>query len=106
MQRLVLKVTDRLHERFADTHRFQVRGNGILFEILVHNSELNEQKINEVNAHFANSLRVVKHTGGYFDETVSEKDAKGILEKLTSTDTGIGIKVKDDSLKEFIRFSL
>lgn len=105
MQRLKLKITEKEKERFGDTWRFRVRGNGILFEILVPNHELDQAKLEEVNEKFANSLRVIKHTAGYFNDQATDKDGAKILNMLTTTNTGVGIRVKDDPLPEFIRFN-
>lgn len=92
-------------DRFGDTWRFRVRGNGILFEQMCHNHELPE-KLAEINETFRNSLRYVKHYGGYPDDSANQEDMLAALNKLSSTDTGIGIKVKDDPLKEFSPFTL
>ena len=106
MPRLTVKITGHYHERFGDTHRFRVRGNGILFEQICHNKDLSPEKLTEINENFKNSLRVVKHTGGYFPDDATEAGKKEIINRLTVTDTGIGIKIKDDPLKEFIPFKL
>ena len=105
MQRLLLDVTDRTMERFGDTWRFRVRGNGILFEQFCQNHELGD-RIDQINESFRNSLRYVKHYGGWPDDSATEEDFKASLDKLTSTDTGIGIRIKDDPVKEFVPFSL
>ncbi len=110
MQRLSIKVINQQHERFGDVHRFKVRaesgGQSIAFEILCPNHELSEEKLKEINECFANSLRVVKHTGGYFSLEATKEDAQSILNKLSSTNTGIGVRVSDDPLPEFARFVL
>lgn len=106
MPRLQLKVTGNYMERFADTWRFRVRGNGILFEQTCPHHELNPESISQINETFRNSLRYVKHYGGFSDSSASEEDMMKALDKLSSTDTGIGIRVKDDPVKEFIPFTL
>lgn len=107
-----LKITDRRMERFGDTWRFRVRGEGgsmtkgILFEQMVPNHELNQEKLDEVNEGFRNSLRYVKHYGGYPDASATEADMKAALDQLSSTDYGIGIKIRQDPLTEFEPFTL
>lgn len=105
MQRLKLEINERRMERFGDTWRFRVRGNGILFEQLVPNHKLADS-IDQVNESFRNSLRYVKHYGGYADESAAEADMKAALTKLSSTEYGLGIKIQDDPLKEFLPFTL
>jgi hypothetical protein len=111
MQRLVLKITDQTHKRVGDTHTFRVRGNGILFEQLCPNHELDAQKLLEINENFKSSLRFVKHTGGW-PSRKAEQDPefpqrmRQAMNLLSSTDTGFGIKIKDDPLKEYVPFKL
>lgn len=104
--RTPIKLTDRTRERFGDTIRFRVRCNGILFEQVCHNHLLTEEKLQEINENFKNSIRIIKHHGGYFRDGTPEKDAKSLLESLSQTDHGIAIKVKNDPLKEFEPFIL
>jgi hypothetical protein len=106
MQRRVLTITDRSREQFGDTYRFRVRGNGILFEQFLHRKEMNQEKVDAMNENFRNSLRYVKHYAGYPDSLASEKDMRQALEGLTQTSTGIGIKIRQDPLKEFAPFTL
>lgn len=107
-----LKITDKKMERMGDVWVFRVRGEGgsmqkgIMFEQLCHNHELSPVKIDEINEKFRNSLRYVKHFGGYCDETAEEKDMEAAMNKLSSTAYGVGIKIKDDPLKEFQPFTL
>jgi hypothetical protein len=106
MQRLVLNVTERLHTRVKDTHLFTLRGNGIKFQIECHNYELDQKKLKENNDSFKGSLQYIKHYAGYPDNTVSLEEMKKALEKLSSTNTGIGVRIMDDPLPEFQPFSL
>ena len=111
MQRLQLKVEEKKMERFGDTWRFQLRGNGLLFEQMCHNMELNQKKIDEINENFRNSLRFVKHVGGWPTRDAEKQPdfilkMQQMMDKLTSTDTGLGIRVRDDPVKEFIPFAL
>ena len=110
MRRLHIKVIDKQHERFGDVWRFRVQaesgGEQIKFEILCPNHELDQKKLDEINEMFANSLRICKHAGGFFDENTKEEDAKGMLDKWSTTLTGIAIKVGDDKMPEFERFTL
>jgi len=105
MQRRILNTTDRSMERFGDNWRFRVRFNGILFEQFCPNHQLADS-IETINESFANSGRVVKHIGGYFPDDATDQEKKGALEMLSQTDTGIGIKIRQDPLKEFPRFTL
>lgn len=112
VQRLRLEITNKSHTRKGDVHHFRVSarpftGKPVTFEQTILNHELNQQNLDTLNEQFRNSLRYMKHAGGYFDQTANEKDAAKILESLSSTDYGIGIRVKDDMLKkEFIPFAL
>lgn len=106
MQRLTLNVTDKTMERFGDTWRFRVRGNGILFEMFCQNHELTQRKISEINEHLKNSMRYVKHYGGYPDKSADQKDMEAAMNKLSQTSTGIAVKIKSDPLPEFVPFSL
>ena len=106
MPKGVLTVTGKEMKRMGDTWVFTVKGNSIPFRVLVHNSQLTPEKVEEINAQFANSLRYVKHYGGIYDSTASQKDVDTAMNKLTQTNYGIGIKVKNDPLPEFIRFAL
>lgn len=60
--------------------------------------------MDEINEQFANSLRIVKHHGGYFEAGTTDKEAQKFLNDLSQTSTGIGIKVRNDPLPEFERF--
>jgi hypothetical protein len=106
MPRYKIKISERLMQRFGDVWRFQVRGDGVLFEILCPNHELDQARIDSINEQFRNSLRYVKHYGGYPDATAKESDIHAAMNKLSSTEYGIGIMIKDDPLKEFSPFKL
>lgn len=113
-QKTRIKVIGKYMERFGDTWRFRVEieyGNAIevkpatmLFEQFCHNGQLNKEKLKEINENLSNSLRIVKHFGGFFRKDTKQKEAQKMLNILSSTDTGIGIRVKNDPLKEFIPF--
>ncbi len=104
LQRLRLIVQQRDRKRYGDVWKHTVRANGHLFEILCHNSEYTPKKIQEINEQFKNSLRYLKHHGGYFDKTADEKDVKAAMNKWSSTITGLAIKIQDDPLTEFTPF--
>lgn len=99
-----LLVSEKKRERFGDMWRFRVRANGHLFEILCHNHELDETKIQEINDQFKQSLRYLKHHNGFFDNTAAEKDVKAAMNKWSHTNTGLAIKVEDDPVSEFTPF--
>ena len=104
MQRRVLSVTEQKREQFGQTVRFSLRGNGIPFEELCHIDELSPKRLEQINHCFRNSLRYVKHYAGYPDKSARQKDMEAAMNALTQTDTGIGIKIKDDPLREFTPF--
>ena len=108
--RLYIKVIDKKMEREGDMWIFTVRaesgGESIKFRIECPNWELNPENIEKINESFRNSLRYVKHYAGYPDKTATEKDMKAAMNKLSSTLYGIGIKISEDPLPEFIPFSL
>jgi hypothetical protein len=105
MHSRTLTITEKRMEQFGDNFRFRVRGNGMLFEQIVHKKNIAE-KMDQINENFRNSLRYLKHYGGYPDETATEKDMVAALEKLTTTSIGLGIKIRQDPLKEFTPFAL
>jgi len=110
MKKRYLKVTEKDMMRFGDVWRFRIGaeiGTGnIKFEILCQNHELDEKKIQEINNEFKNSLRYCKHYGGYYDESATKEEVTTAMNKLSSTNMGIGIKIADDPLPEFVPFSL
>mgnify|MGYP001587082911 CR=1 FL=1 len=79
---------------------------GIMFEQFLPNHELTQANLERVNENFRNSLRYVKHYGGYADDTATEADMMAAMKKLSSTEYGIGIRIEDDPIKEFTPFSL
>lgn len=106
MKRLQLEITDQKLERFGETMRFRIRGNGILFEQLAHREKFNDKQLAEINDNFRNSLRIVKHTGGWLRDDSEKSEVEQIMNKLSSTNTGVGIRIKDDPLPEFVPFEL
>lgn len=86
--------------------RFQIRGNGILFEQLAHREKFSKKHLDEINENFRNSLRLVKHTGGWVRDDSTKEEVEQIMNKLSSTNTGVGIRIKDDPLPEFVPFIL
>lgn len=118
MPKRYLKIIERKAELFGETWKFFIKAeysfyygskwiyDSMDFERVIHKSEINDNKLKEINNDFANSLRVLKHEGGYFSNDVTEDQANKIMNKWSSSNTGIALKVKSDKLPEFERFKL
>lgn len=114
MPRRYIRIIEHSHKRKGDLHIFRVgieispkgKPERHTFEVPCPNHELNALSIERINDQLANSVRYCKHAGGYFDKNVNDKDAATMLDKLSSTNTGLGVRVKEDPLPEFIRFAL
>lgn len=107
MLRLKLEVTDLRRWTKGDTTYYSLRGNGILFAQKIE-GRIDQELLDTLNEHFRNSLRYVKHCGGY--PANGKDDPKTMKAQLTgtwsSTDTGLAIRPSDDPVKEFTPFTL
>lgn len=107
MRRLILEITEQRVECKHGECTYSLRGNGIKFAQKIKETERTPENMKLLNESFANSLRIIKHFGGYVRDGTSEIEMKKMLNSLSSTNTGIAIKVKNDDLKnEFQRFSI
>jgi hypothetical protein len=104
MQRLKLEITDQKIEREKGYVIYSLRANGIKFEQRLKEEERTPENIKKLNSSFRNSILIVKHHAGYVPDGTDEKDMYGLLNNLSSTNIGIGIRVKDDPLPEFKPF--
>jgi len=108
----VLKIEGQKREIFGKQTRFQIRGNGILFEQLVNTEDLNPKKMEEINQKFRNCLLFLKHVGGYPSEEYLRREPMAntlMMQKLnawSSSDTGMALKPIDDPLKNFYPFKI
>lgn len=111
-----LKIIQRTKEDAKDSYVFTIKAeycrsdNGKLdtmtFSQTLKKRDMSAETIEELNNNFANSLRILRHLGGFVRKDTTESEMKVLLNKLTTTDTGIGIRVKNDTLSMFDRFSL
>ncbi len=112
MPRLKVEIYEQKKEKFAGTWRFRVgvawtrdgHHENVRFEQFINQGEYTRKALKEVNDNFANSIRICKHHGGYLRDGTTKEELAQLLNKLSSTDTGIGIRISDDPLKEFERF--
>jgi len=86
----------------------QSRSNGkkfsISFEQKIEEKMRTPENMKKLNDSFKSSLQIVKHYGAYTPDGTNEKEMTKMLDKLSSTNMGIGIKIKHDPLPEFKRF--
>jgi len=103
MQRRVLKVTDYYKFQKDGVTYYTLRGNGIRFADKIE-GPITPATLGALNERFRNSLRYVKHYAGYPERTAQESDMAKMLDGLSQTDTGFGIRIKNDPVKEFTPF--
>lgn len=112
MPRLKVEIFEQKKERLANAWRFRIgvewtrdgKNEHIRFEQFIDMDDYTEEKLKEINESFANSIRICKHAGGWLREDTSESEAKSFLDKWSSTNTGLAVKVGEDPLPEFKRF--
>lgn len=81
---------------------FSIYCNDIPLEASCTLQEFNEdhdKTMEKVNNNFRNSIRYIKHEG-----SIPKKPDPKVLNKWTSTNTGVAIKVKNDPVPEFTPF--
>jgi hypothetical protein len=110
MQKGIVKVIEHRMKRIKDTWCFTVRaesgGESLKFEMSCPNHQLSQENLDKINESFRNSIRFMKHYAGFPNREVSKEDMDAAMNKLTSTNYGIGIRISEDPLPEYTPFFL
>jgi hypothetical protein len=112
MPRLKVDIFEQKKQLTGEVWRFRVgvewtrkgKPEHIKFEQLCPDKEYTREKLKQINENFANSIRICKHAGGYLRDGTPDQEARNLLDKWSSTNTGMAVKVGDDPLPEFERF--
>jgi len=98
-----VEVTRQTYRKGPSHMIFSAHVNGIPLEVSCTLTEFNEQHeetMKKVNENFRNSIRYIKSEGN-----LPKNPDKKVLNKWTSTNTGVAIKVKSVPVPEFTPFS-
>ena len=121
MPRLYINIVEQKHKLYGRVHKFTVRAEitvdkhvhgqesgvevgkaySFLFQEMVHEDQMSEEKLKEINDRFKFKLIYLKHCNGYPDKEHEDEEAmrKHLNASWSSTKTGIGIRPLDDDLK-------